>query len=407
VSAPAASPTTGTDPSSIDPSIRQTWRRFRGPLLIIGIIVLAGLVYAVLNGRATGGPMDPRSAQRPGARALAVLLEQRGVEVQRVDRLDDALDRAGSDATLLVTVPDLLDNRQLKRLGEAGYSRIVLFEPSEAALGAITTKKVFAAGDALPKVRDPGCGLPAARRAGAVDVRGPMYRAPVSIGKGSGSGVEVCYGDGTRGSVVELAGEPTLDLVGSPRTFSNAELANEGNAALALNLLGHDSRLVWYLPSLQDVPQQGDPDDPEAGQATLWSLLPANVRFAVGAAAVGGIFLMIAAARRLGPVVPEPLPVVVRASEAAEGRALLYRRFRARDRAAASLRQATRNRLLSVLGLPSNAGDPALISAVSARTGRTAEEVAGLLGDRPPQDDSGLVRLAADLDMLEQEVRRS
>jgi hypothetical protein len=368
---------------------------------------VAGLVYAVLNGRSTGGPLDPKSAQRPGARALAVLLEQRGVDVQRVERLDDAVDHAGSDATLLVTVPDLLADPQLKRLGEAGYSRIVLFEPSEGVLGAITTKKVFAAGDAVPKVREPGCRLPAARRAGAVDVRGPMYRAPVSIGNGSGSGVEVCYGDGTRGSVVELAGEPTLDLVGSPRTFSNAELANEGNAALALNLLGHDSRLVWYLPSLQDIPQPGDPDSPEGEQVSMWSLLPANVRFAVGAVAVGGIFLMIAAARRLGPVVPEQLPVAVRASEAAEGRALLYRRFRARDRAAASLRQATRNRLLSVLGLPSNAGDPALISAVSARTGRTAEEVAGLLGDHPPQDDSGLVRLAADLDMLEQEVRRS
>lgn len=395
-----------TSPTTSEVNAQQAWRRYRGPLLIICIIVVAGLIYGVLSSRSTGGPMDPQSAQRPGARALAVLLEQRGVDVQRVDRLDDAVQGAGSDATLLVTVPDLLADPQLKRLGDAGYARIVLFEPSEGVLGAITTKKVFAAGEAVPKVREPGCRLPAARRAGTVDVRGPMYRAPVSIGNGSGEGTEVCYGDGTRGSVVELAGEPTLDLVGSPQSFSNAELANEGNAALALNLLGHDERLVWYLPSLEDVPRQGDPGDPEE-QVTMWSLLPANVRLAVGAAGVGGIFLMIAAARRLGPVVPELLPVVVRASEAAEGRARLYRRFRARDRAAAALRQATRTRLLSVLGLPFTAGDPALISAVSARTGRTAEEVAGLLGDRPPQDDSELVRLAADLDMLEQEVRRS
>ncbi|GAB3420677.1 DUF4350 domain-containing protein [Flindersiella endophytica] len=414
---PPASPTTsGAEPASISPTsssatARQAWQRFRGPLLIIGIIVVAGLVYGILTSRSTGGPMDPQSAQRPGARALSVLLEQRGVDVQRVDRIDAALDNAGSDATLLVTVPDRLTGPQLKRLGDAGYARIVLFEPSEGTLGAITTKKVFAAGDALAKVRDPGCELPAAKRAGPVDVRGPMYRAPVSVGtgpgNGTGSGVEVCYGDGTRGAVVEVAGEPTLDLVGSPRSFSNAELANEGNAALALNLLGHDSRLVWYLPSLQDVPRQGDPDSPEGRQVSMWSLLPANVRFAAGAVAVGGIFLMIAAARRLGPVVPEPLPVVVRASEAAEGRARLYRRFRARDRAAAALRQSTRTRLQSVLGLPFNAGDPALFSAVSARTGRTAEEVAGLLGEHPPEDDGGLVRLAADLDTLEQEVRRS
>ena len=38
--------------------------------------------------------------------------------------------------------------------------------------------------------------------------------------------------------------------------------------------------------------------------------------------------------RRLGPLVAEQLPVVVRASETVEGRGRLYRSRRARDRAA-------------------------------------------------------------------------
>jgi Domain of unknown function (DUF4350) len=388
--------------NSIDPSAGQIWRRFRGPLLIVGVIVVGALVYSILAGRSTGGPMDPQSAQRTGARALAVLLQERGVEVQRVERFEDAIDKMGPDATLLVTTPDLLDRSRLGRLRHATYHRIVLFEPGEEALARFGTQSVYAAGDAMPKVREPGCELAAARRAGTVDVRGPMYRVP-----GGSEGTEVCYGDGTRGSVVELPGNPTVNMVGSPATFSNAELANEGNAALAMNLLGSKPRLVWYLPSLADTPQAGDPSDPTAQQAGIWSLLPPNVRFAAGATAVAALLLMIAAARRLGPVVPEALPVVVRASEAAEGRARLYRRFRASDRAAAALRQATRDRLRSVLGLPGNAEPAALIAAVSARTGKTAEEVAGLLGDRPPQDEGELVRLAADLDMLEQEVRRS
>src|SRR5690606_41722785 len=42
--------------------------------------------------------------------------------------------------------------------------------------------------------------------------------------------------------------------------------------------------------------------------------------------------------RRLGPLVTEPLPVVVRASETVEGRGRLYRSRRARDRAAEALR---------------------------------------------------------------------
>ncbi len=55
-----------------------------------------------------------------------------------------------------------------------------------------------------------------------------------------------------------------------------------------------------------------------------------------------GVALLLAAlwrARRLGPLVTERLPVVVRASETVEGHARLYRSRRARDRVAATLRQ--------------------------------------------------------------------
>jgi hypothetical protein len=130
--------------------------------------------------------------------------------------------------------------------------------------------------------------------------------------------------------------------------------------------------------------------------------------------AVALALLMIARARRLGPVVPEPLPVVVRASEAVEGRARLYRRSRARDRAAASLREATRTRLAPLLGLPITASEHAVAAAAATRTRRPAVEVAALLGDpaatmstQQQLDDAGLVRLADELDALEQEVRRS
>ncbi len=59
--------------------------------------------------------------------------------------------------------------------------------------------------------------------------------------------------------------------------------------------------------------------------------------------------------RRMGPLVAEQLPVVVRASETVEGRGRLYRSRRARDRAADALRTATLQRLLPRLGLGPNA----------------------------------------------------
>ena len=107
--------------------------------------------------------------------------------------------------------------------------------------------------------------------------------------------------------------------------------------------------------------------------------------------------------RRLGPLVHEPLPVVVRSAETQEGRARLYRQARARDRAAAALRTATLRRLAGRL------------QATRSGPGELADRVAGLIDADPgdvrriligpaPDDDRELVTLANRLIEIEQEV---
>jgi hypothetical protein len=404
--------------TSVEPTARQRWLRLRGPLVIAVVLVLGGVVTALLQVGTGGGPLDPRSARQPGGRALAVLLDERGVDVRRVDTLDAAMRYAVADTTLVVAQPDLLVSAQLDRLADAAAHHLVLFAPGEKALSVLAPNTV-PAGEALPRTRVPDCALRAARRAGAVRVDGPMYRAL------PGSSATVCYGDGTRAGLLRLTDEPvapsgrrskesrpgrTVDVVSMSTSFANSRLGQEGNAALALNLLGGDRRLIWYVPSLADVPAPGSPGAEEP--RSLTSLLPDGLRFGVGQAGVAVVLLMLAAARRLGPVVPETLPVVVRASEAVEGRARLYHRARARDRAAQVLREATVARLTPLLGLPPNPTDEALVAAVVARTQRAGTQVRGLLaapdaGGTRPGDDGALVRLADDLDTLEQEVRRS
>jgi hypothetical protein len=98
--------------------------------------------------------------------------------------------------------------------------------------------------------------------------------------------------------------------------------------------------------------------------------------------------------------------VVVQAAETVEGRARLYRRSRARDTAAESLRGARRVRLGRLLGLPARSAPTALVDAAAARAGRDPGAVAGLLYGAAPADDAALVRLADDLDALDREVRR-
>jgi hypothetical protein len=108
--------------------------------------------------------------------------------------------------------------------------------------------------------------------------------------------------------------------------------------------------------------------------------------------------------RRIGPLVAEELPVVVRASETVEGRGRLYRSRRARDRAAQALRAATLQRLLPRLGLSADTSAPAVVIAAAQRSRFHAESVRHILFGPSPASDADLVQLARTLDDIERQV---
>lgn len=105
--------------------------------------------------------------------------------------------------------------------------------------------------------------------------------------------------------------------------------------------------------------------------------------------------------RRVGPLVVENLPVVVRSSETMRGRARLYERAGARLHALDALRIGTVSRLATACGLSRLASVDEVADAVAARTGRDRAEVAGILIHRIPQNDAELVRLSDELLQLE------
>ena len=189
-------------------------------------------------------------------------------------------------------------------------------------------------------------------------------------------------------------------MLGSGNALTNGSLARLGNASLAINLLGGRSRIVWLVPE-PALPGGALPGRPKS----LLGLIPLPAYLVAIQLGVAAVLAALWRARRLGPLVPEPLPVVVRASETAEGHAGLYRSRRARGRAAAALRAATLARTLPALGLAPDARPGEVISAVSARSGSGGEAIEAMLFGPAPRDDAALVALADDLDALEREVR--
>ncbi|KOU41082.1 DUF4350 domain-containing protein [Streptomyces sp. WM6378] len=394
MTAPIAAPTSTTV------TARQLWTRTRGLLLALAILATAGIALAALHSNSQHGSLDPRSADQYGSRAVAQLLKAQGVSTRVVTTLDEATAATGPDTTLLITVPDLLtegQQRQLRAATAHSGGRTILIAPSSPSLG-ILAPGIRAESSVSVKPRDPDCAQPAAARAGRADAGGIRYAAPDESNDG-------CYPADGLPTLLRTAppGQGETVLLGAPDILLNHRLDKEGNASLALQLLGTRPHLVWYLPSL------GDASATDGGKSSFFDLIPSGWRWATLQLALAAVLAAIWRARRLGPLVTEQLPVAIRASEATEGRARLYRKANARDRAADTLRSATRTRLAPLLGMPASAAHSpeALVPAVSARLPSAGRDPLSLLFGPTPADDAALVRLADELDALEREVRTS
>src|SRR5919108_401243 len=104
-------------------------------------------------------------------------------------------------------------------------------------------------------------------------------------------------------ALLRVSGSRTVTVIGAPEILLNRALADEGNASLALALLGANPRLLWFLPR---------PEGPAAeGERSLGELVHPGWVWATVQLGVAAALAMLWRARRLGPVVTEPLPVVV------------------------------------------------------------------------------------------------
>ncbi|WNB86367.1 DUF4350 domain-containing protein [Cellulomonas sp. ATA003] len=375
---------------------RRRWTRWRWPLGVLLLVILVGLAAALPEPPRSTTALAPDNPQPTGARALAQVLEREGVEIEYVRRSADALAAAGRGGTLLVTGSALLTFDQVEALA-AVPNDLVLLQPDPSMLFAATEAAEVVAQAAEPGLRDASCEDPDAQAAGAVSVGGGGYRALTDA-------ATVCYpaDQPDEGALLVVDdGDRRVTALADSSLLTNDRLAEDGNAALTLRLLGRDDRLVWYVPSFDDFGELTGPAAP-----ALSDLVPPWAAVLALQALLVALVAAVWRGRRLGRLVTEPLPVTVRAAETTRGRGRLYRRARAFGHASAALRAGTASRAAARLGLPRSAGAPAVIDALARATGRPSDEVAGLLYGPPPTDDAGLTRLARMLDDLESEVHR-
>jgi hypothetical protein len=371
---------------TITPVRRRPWWRMLAALVAICAVAALG---TYLTAPRPGGQMDPEATGPEGGHALVALLRDRGITVVVAHDVDEAVGATRSGSLLLFAQSQRVTTEALlQRLADTPAD-LLLVEPTSRTRAALSPG--IRAGSNQQPTLTPDCGLREANRAGAVDF------GPSNTFRADGDRtITSCYG----GALVRYRdGDRTVTAVGSTDFMTNGGLLQAGNAALAMNLAGTQPRLVWFAP--QHV------EGGASANGSILDLIPDNVTWMVVQLWLAVALIALWKGRRIGPLVAEDLPVVVRASETVEGRGRMYRSRRARDSAAQALRTAALQRLQPRLGLGADAAPQAVVQTIASRSSYAPETLWHIIFGPPPATDADLVQLTHALDDIERQVAHS
>lgn len=380
--------------ATVLPSASPSARRRRvgaGWVALIAALVVIGLFGTTLvyGGWTQRDALDPESPAPDGTRALVRILEQQGVRVVVArDRAAAERELAATPSTLVMRDAPMLSDATLRSLS-AKARDVVLIEPRSRSLDVLLDGSSLG-GVVEERTVDPGCEAAAPQSAGPARV-GELYLP--------GPGVTGCYpAEDGFGVLVSGSGDLTATAVDGLTVLTNRALPNEGNAALAVGLLGRSASIVWYVPSPSDA-------DVGAAAPTIGDLTPPWVTPAIVLLLLAGLTASFWRGRRFGPLVAERLPVTVRATETTEGRARMYAASGDAAHALDELRRATRRRLVRLLGMSARTPAEHLADAVAERLSADRAVVHGILIDDHPRTDRELVAASDRLRDLETSVR--
>jgi hypothetical protein len=337
----------------------------------VGVVALV-LGALLVAGRPDDGgpPLSPDGTGPLGTKALVLLLEELGAEV-------DVTPSAPTEAhDVALVLADDLDDAGRAAVGawlEAGGTLVVADPSSPLAPPA----REATTAPALER----GCDVPAL--AGVARVA-PSGGALLVAGEGATSCFDgfVVVGDG-------------LVAVGGAGAFVNGVLGDEDNAALAAALLAPapGTRVAILQPPL-----------PGGGTRSLADLVGDGVRSLLWQLAIAFVIFALWRARRLGGVVAERQPVELPASELVVAVGNLLQQARHQEAAGNLLRDDLRRALAERLGLGPAASPEQVAEVASTRTGIPAARLLHVLRPSPLAGADDLVGLAVEAEALRREV---
>ena len=358
----------------------------RRGLLWIGLVLVVVVAFAFVGAAndQSSEPLSPDSTSGNGLRALVLLAESFGADVDVIDGAPAADRTVAFMATDRFGRTDTADMRRWIRRGGI----LVVADPRSSFvpnLGGPLGSGVVAddsidAGD---------CTIGALSNATSVSVGTAFaYRPPSSSTR--------CFTVGRDALIVAIPeGNGTIVAVGGSSLFENSHLDEADNAVVAVDLLApKQGTKVAFVRG----PSFGEGDE------TLWGLIRPGIRYGFLQIAIAFLLFAIWRGRRLGRPVLEIPRIEVEGSELITAVGHLLERTDSPFYAAAVLRADARREIARCIGV-ARADDPAALALMlDARLGTGRDRVYSLLSDTPIADDQQLVALAQQLQSLREEV---
>jgi hypothetical protein len=358
----------------------------RRGLLWVGLVVVVVLGFVVVGrgGERSSEPLAPDSTSAQGLRAVVLLAESFGADV-------DVIDGAPKADRTVAFLPsdqfgrtDTSDMHQWVRNGGI----LVVADPQSSfvpklggplGVGLVENQDIDAG----------NCTISALSGAATVSVDSAfVYRPPSTSTR--------CFTVGSDALIVAIPeGKGTIVAVGGSSLFENGSITKADNAVVVVSLLAPKpgTKLAFVRG-----PSFG------AGDETLGSLIRPGIRFGFVQIAIAFLLFAIWQGRRLGRPVLEVPRIEIEGSELITAVGHLLERTNSPTYAASVLRADARREIARRVG-GARADDPESLAIVlDARLGANRERVRALLTDTPVSSEDELVALARQLHSLRQEV---
>ena len=376
-------------------SVRSRAGRGKIWIVALSLIVILAISVALTQRPSDYTPLSINNLTDTGSHAVAQILRGQGVTVTQFDTLARVAISDPATTTLVIANGDSLTDAQIASV--LAYKGDVVFIGTSDALATAVDPSLTVSYGFLPETVEAACDDTDATAAERMRVE---YTGLATTGT---SAVELCFFNRSdvAGMAVVASDNGTRTIMTNSAVYQNSALLTDGNAALALRTTGHHENLAWYVGDYYDATLLAGPGGPSELQVNA-DYLPPGFGTALYALGLTALVAALWRGRRFGPLAVEPLPVVVRASEATRGRARLYRRARAYGRATAALRASAARRMGMRLGVPRTTDREAFVAAIQRATGRSAADIARILYGPPPTNEADMSNIIDQLDELEE-----